>query len=960
MREKFEELLQNKYVNKIISKWHLISVALISIFMFLIRIRSRENFFSDGKVYFSGNDAWYHFHQTMYTVKNWPKTNFYDPFTGYPSGAEVGHFGTLYDQIMATVSMIVGLGDPSVQTVRTVMVYFPPALGALTALVVYMIGRTLINKKLGVLSALLLSLIPGTFLRRTTIGFADHHAAEVFFLSIAVLISIYVFKKASEKKFIIEDFKQRGDSFKDLIKLSGLLSIGFLLYILVWPPGIMMVGITGVFYLLYSVFRTMFNKSHESILLVGGLSNLFLMFLLIPFARISTTSSTIIGIIHILALISIGVGCFYLIFLQRKLEFENYESFYPVVVIFTGIISIALLWFAAPSVLDSIRRGIVSNFGLSVSDSLRTIGEAQSMVSRGGLLNQFISSYGGLTIFALIFFSILPLSNYVKDSNYFNLKPEYTYLTVFFIMMVIAAMTQVRYNYYLAVAISIVSALSVYLLVKVLSSKKKKDSKGWYYISITIILIVLIAPTAPFIGFTNVYEQTGSSGPGGYTQWEGSLEWVGNNTPETDLEKYKDYGKDYQYTGKDYGIMSWWDYGHWITVTADRIPYANPFQQNAPEAADFLLAQSENEAEKVVESMGDESERRYVMIDWQMISPTSKFRAPTVWSTNYNSSQFTDRLYAPIGQRRISAVGVEKEQPYYESLMSRLYNYHGSYKSKDPVIINYEERMIQQNELKVIPSRTSPYQKAENMTKAEQILQENGGSIGGIGIHPKENVEALEHYRYVYGSEASVERSRNFLNTVRRASRQNNLQASDFIISRSFVKVFEKVPGAKIKGTGAEPNTTVTAIVPLTEPNNGDRFRYRQNAEVNSEGEFSLTLPYSTTGYDNFGPEDGNTNISVRATSDYRIVSTTKASRGSEELTVVEDTINLEVPEKNVISEDSSPIEVEFNNSSRLDSIPDSQLPDFGSTESEKSRNRTNEDSRNISPNINRTNNSSK
>jgi len=29
----------------------------------------------------------------------------------------------------------------------------------------------------------------------------------------------------------------------------------------------------------------------------------------------------------------------------------------------------------------------------------------------------------------------------------------------------------------------------------------------------------------------------------------------------------------------EYGVLSWWDYGHWITTIGERIPNANPFQQ---------------------------------------------------------------------------------------------------------------------------------------------------------------------------------------------------------------------------------------------------------------------------------------------------------------------------------------------------------------------------------------------
>ncbi len=57
--------------------------------------------------------------------------------------------------------------------------------------------------------------------------------------------------------------------------------------------------------------------------------------------------------------------------------------------------------------------------------------------------------------------------------------------------------------------------------------------------------------------------------------------------------------------------MSWWDYGHIITYWGHRIPNANPFQagigggaNHAPGASTFLIAPTEDEANKVLEDLG--------------------------------------------------------------------------------------------------------------------------------------------------------------------------------------------------------------------------------------------------------------------------------------------------------------------------------------------------------------------
>jgi len=66
---------------------------------------SVSNFFVDGEVLFHGNDPWYHYRSVSYTVRNWPATMPFDPWTYFPYGNASGQFGTLFDQIIATAAL---------------------------------------------------------------------------------------------------------------------------------------------------------------------------------------------------------------------------------------------------------------------------------------------------------------------------------------------------------------------------------------------------------------------------------------------------------------------------------------------------------------------------------------------------------------------------------------------------------------------------------------------------------------------------------------------------------------------------------------------------------------------------------------------------------------------------------------------------------------------------------------
>ena len=73
--------------------YHVPTLVLLMSFMFWVRARTWDRFTQDGRVLFSGNDAWYHYRQTAYTVRHWPETMPYDVWTYFPYGTAQGQFG---------------------------------------------------------------------------------------------------------------------------------------------------------------------------------------------------------------------------------------------------------------------------------------------------------------------------------------------------------------------------------------------------------------------------------------------------------------------------------------------------------------------------------------------------------------------------------------------------------------------------------------------------------------------------------------------------------------------------------------------------------------------------------------------------------------------------------------------------------------------------------------------------
>jgi dolichyl-diphosphooligosaccharide--protein glycosyltransferase len=142
-------------------------------------------------------------------------------------------------------------------------------------------------------------------------------------------------------------------------------------------------------------------------------------------------------------------------------------------------------------------------------------------------------------------------------------------------------------------------------------------------------------------------------------------------------------GELFAYPDSSYGVMSWWDYGHWIEVFGHRMPNANPFQagiggrrgsideQNQPGASTFFTAQSEEEASSVLEAVDPDPEKagaRYIMSDTRMA--VDIFGAIATWTLDtagYYQSYWTGSGYQSVPSAR-----------FYNSMESRLHILDGN------------------------------------------------------------------------------------------------------------------------------------------------------------------------------------------------------------------------------------------------------------------------------------------
>ncbi|WP_185715608.1 oligosaccharyl transferase, archaeosortase A system-associated [Halocatena pleomorpha] len=891
-------------------KWYHVPILLgLLAFMFWNRARTWRQFVTDSGVLFSGNDAWYHVRQTTYTVHNWPWTMPFDPWTHFPVGTASGQFGTFYDQIVATVALIVGLGSPDQGTIELTLLFAPAVFGTLTAIPVYLIARRVSGRLGGLTAVLVLSFATGGFLQRTLVGFSDHHAAEAFFQALAILGLMVGIRVATEEKPVYELLLAREtDALRRPLIAALIAGVGTALYISVWPPGIMIAAVFSAFFVVQLSIDYRRGQSPEHTAFVGA-GALVIAALLVA-VRISTFSftATDFSLLQPALLLLVALGLVVMAAIARWFDRTGTDQrLYPVVILGGIVLTVGTVALVFPDLYSYMVSQSLRFIGLSTTAAQRTVTEAQPLSMNSNARNYWVrimNSAYGLAFYLAVAGAFVALARIVTDDD---THPEKMLLIVWGVFMTLAVFTQVRFNYYFALPVAVFTGYFAGTITDFLGLDTVATVDDIEIHQVLTVLTVIFLITSPFIavGNSTVPTQGGSqgislsttqvganNGPNGLP-WQSSLEWMANNTPEegrydnpngTAMEYYGKYDqtKNYQYPDGAYGVMAWWDYGHWITVRGERIPNANPFQQGAQIAADFLLETNENEATDLIDG---EEPTRYVMVDWQMVSmgQNSKYRAPTYFESNdtVSAGDLAFRLFAEQNGR-YQLISMVPTQRHFDSMRTRLYTFNGSAVDPKPVVLNWDEQPVQTESgsmtIRTLPSNSSNlYKQFDNMSAAREFVeQDNSSRLGGLNS-PSEPIPALKHYRMVHASSDVGPQSVN---------------------GQPWVKTFERVPGATVNGTGPA-NTTVTANVTMRMSSTGETFTYKQHAKTDEQGQFTMTLPYSTTGYDNWGPKSGHTNVSVRATGPYTF--STNATNAS---------TTANVTETQVIENNSKPVQV--------------------------------------------------
>src|SRR3990167_4731869 len=528
-------------------------LVVLFIISFVIRMITYDSIFVGDRVRFLEFDPYYHMRRAVTFAQNFPHTWSFDSFMNFPYGETVG-WPIIYDWTIALISNIIGFGNPSRHLTEIVGAYFPVFLGSLSVIVIFFVAKEIFDNWDE----------NGEFknIRRT--------------------------KKTKIKHQAYEKIKING-TWKSLkSEQIGLISGLFLALI----PAFVQVSFLG------------FADHHVAeVLLSTTIYLFFLKTLKTQDIRVRYKFLALTILVIILAIytwpgtpIFIGIILIYLMF-----QFAIDKRYKHVFLIIGGLLVFYIVtYFIFPDVNNQLNSGV--GFLFKERIVLQQVQETQPLFfTYAGKFNITPSWYAFNTamyiaLIGFILFIMEIIKNRKGGKSIIGLDREKIFFLVWTIIVLILNLYQTRFAYLSSVNIVILCA---YLITKLINSNINYF-KMLGFIFVTIIIVPSIQTDIILAKYPLMLSN----------DWFTSSEWLKNNTPEPN----GNWNMPSRDKMPDYGIMSWWDYGHHILYLSERPVVAKNFQLGAEESAKFYSSENESDANQIL----NERRVKYVVVDYRI------------------------------------------------------------------------------------------------------------------------------------------------------------------------------------------------------------------------------------------------------------------------------------------------------------------------------------------------------
>jgi dolichyl-diphosphooligosaccharide--protein glycosyltransferase len=602
-------------------------VLAVVLFGFLLRLFAGRSSLTENGILLPGYDEYYHMRRILYTVNHFPNTLWFDSYLNYPHGLFIT-WPPLFDQISAALCIV--LGQHTKEGVEMISSFVPIFTGILAIVVVYYLVRELFDHRVALMASFLTALAPN-YILNTMFAATDHHCLEVL-LQITTILFIIMAICRNEKRY--------------LFACAAGVAMAALAY--TWQGADLYLGI----FLVYAFIRMTLDLKEgrpstdtaTMLLIAFGLA----LVLVLPFWNTPWLSPSFLGIAAMLVALSIMFGLSY-IMQERKISWTTFPL---------SILVLAVVFALSTRVFGGLfGLGALIQYGLDLiwgGGMIGKISEAEPLVYDAKTFYEVVFSPLGLNLLislAGIAASII----YIQRSDGGKRQGQLL-LLVWAVYTILLTFGQARFLYLSMIAMGVLISIFFFwakdLVDKKLAARTQKAPKGWAI----ILLLLVISPT--LTDAVNTVYYAGGTPPAVSGDWQQSLIWLKDNSNTTSYYELPE-------KAPEYSVMSWWDYGNWITYLAERPVVANNFQAGVEDAAKFYLSESEENATAVLDARGT----KYILADFDLVY--GKLPALTSWANEDINSYM-------IMKDEGSQIAATPQQRLFNTTLGRLYFFDGA------------------------------------------------------------------------------------------------------------------------------------------------------------------------------------------------------------------------------------------------------------------------------------------
>ena len=550
-------------------------------------------------------DPYYQFSITQHMVQNgllspyWP-THWINTQKWYPDGLDMSTALPALPMSAAAVFQVISLFGAKID-LMTFCAIFPALVAVVSCTILYLVGKDMGGKAVGLFAALFLAMAP-SFLQRSSLGFFDTEVPGV----LGLVLFIFLFLRSLDSN--------RSMRASLLYSLGAAASLAY--FIAGWGAAYYLIDLAVLFVFVLVLLKRYTPRMLVNYSITFGLA----LFIGTRVPYISTAYVTSGAILPVAAVFII------LIVAEVLRNNISMRTKFTLAIATMAAIIVGIVGLAATGLIG----GITGKF-ITVLDPFIRAGSPLI----DSVAEQRIAAWGNLylEVGITVLFFFVGLYFALKNPTNRNI-----FLLLFAVTSLYFAASMIRLLVLFAPAFGIIAGIGIVTMLKpfvtllkeapktLVKSKRRmpRVSKEYSGVAVLIIFMLLVTSLAfsPQTGgeprsISQAYTPTAISasslpvGGAGLTQpvsaWLDAIGWMKNNVPSNQV------------------VVMWWDYGNWLSDLGNVTSLADNTTTNSTQIANdgFIFMGNENESMKMLNSYGQDRVKYIAVFEVLGISQAS-------------------------------------------------------------------------------------------------------------------------------------------------------------------------------------------------------------------------------------------------------------------------------------------------------------------------------------------------